>query len=140
MSISQQIQLISMTYMLVGINPTKENKLNNYLTSTNIILLLKKSLNIDIDYWAYCRYNFKSKIYVKSLKSELLFSLYKIKIIYKQKLNCYRDKNDLTPNASIAEILPLKVELKLSFNEENNSVNSIWSILREENRMNLSPN
>ena len=50
-----------------------------------------------------------------------------------------RDKNDPTPNATTAEILPLKVELKLSLNEENNSMNSIGSILREENRMKLSP-
>ena len=38
-----------MTYMLVGINPTKANELKHYLTPTDIILLLQKSLNIDIN-------------------------------------------------------------------------------------------
>ena len=38
-----------MTYMLVGINPRNENELKYYLTSIDIILLLQKSLNIDID-------------------------------------------------------------------------------------------
>ena len=60
---------------------------------------------------------------VKNLRKifviDLLFSLHEINNMQK-KSNCYRDKNDRTPNASTAEIL-------------------IESILPKENQINLSP-